>query len=784
MSCGLSAQPLVEQTVAHAPLYSIFIIVNSLLIYVFCFQVHLLSPESPGSSEPFEGDQGLYAMGGDETSSGDDDSVIQTDSRHSSRRQRYGSPVSSRSRSFSTSQFSPDGFVTLTSPPPSSVTGNGQRHPKVWSPTESNSGHVATGRSYPGDPNHELGEYGARIASFAMALGGRYTIDSTNIVQNDCDAQFGKETPIGIEDEDEGTHDKRIDHKLLNFFYQLCSVREQQIPIHITAHVDDLSINLHDAYVQLLQVRVVKTNVKAVLPMVKEASITLDVLMGLTTYNPLTSSTERALDPVGIRFAIRRRLAGDYEKEDCPWLEMSLNMDRLGLDVSSGLLQVIRRLQDLFGTTRSKTKTLGKTKTVTIYNDLKAPIILLQRGLHRGTASPDHRGAIALSGGNHRIEWNHLVLDERQCCSSLVESPMFFAVKRIVEKKVTTSGTTTSVIGLKRFKEKKGHRNSVADATMSLKAHIETEEDITRLAFELLKLGNNSFTKHLNDFLRFYQKPLLFGTTRNVEFILELLAEQLPTLAGSLKARWGGVGSVFNILRNEPGWVPVGKLRPDYQTNRAYFIAGHGFKIVVEPETEAASGDWKLCIGTAIQIVNVTSIPFKIFTSKRFGAVRRFAKRLQGDLPAPIARAQEARAEARSPHCIVINPHSRKSVPLSWFFNGRSPFILPLIDDEQTESIFSKLGGEFHGNRLLNQNIVIEAGGGKTKRHNISIAGLGGAASSPFQQLVTPQPFQALQRLLSKLSGPETDESWKRITVEDSVLRYRRQLAWDGKRDT
>lgn len=576
---------------------------------------------------------------------------------------------------------------------------------------------------------------------------------------------------MGLEDEEEEVHDERLDHKILRFFYKLCSIGEQQVPIHITANIGDLSVNLHDAYVQLLQIRIVKTNVKAILPMIKDASLTLDLLMGLTTFNPLIRSTERALDPVGVRLSVRRRLAGDSEKEDCPWLEINLDVDRLGLEVSSGLLQVMRRLQDLFGTARGSNKALGKMKSVTIFNDLKTPVILLQKGINR---------ALGADGGSS-LDWNHMVLDERQCCSSLVDTPMFFAVNRTPERKLTSSGSSTSVAP--KFREKKAKRES-ADPTLVLKTNIETEEDLKRLAFEILKLGNSSFAKHLNDFLHFYQKPLLYGTTRNVEFILELMADQIPMLSGAVKTRWGlsGFGNIFNILRNEPGWVPVGKLRPDYQTNRAYFIANHGFKVVVEPETTASSGDWKLCIGTAIQIVNGTSIPFKVFTSKRFGVVRRFAKRLQGDIPAPTARAHETKSEANSPNCMIINPHSRRSVPLAWFFNGRSPFILPLIEDEQSESIYTKLGGQFHANRNSAEIPVLpEVKVAKPKRRTISLPVLRGATTTLFQPLLTPQPFAVLQRLLTKLSGPDSDETWKRITVEDSILKYRRQLAWDGE---
>lgn len=566
--------------------------------------------------------------------------------------------------------------------------------------------------------------------------------ESPAIEENNMQEEEGAEQP-------EVAYEEGLDRKLLQILYEFCSVRQQQTIITLAVNVDDFTVGLHDAYVQILLASIEKASVRADYPAIGSSSSKADLLMTLTTYNALTNSTERALDGLGVHLDIRRLLVSEL----FPRLDIALNVDPFKFEISSGLLQVGRRLHDLyelFRTGRRGETKLGKMKEVTIYNDLECPVVLLQRSYR---AQRDERLDLLSN------EKGHCVIDE----------PIFFAVKTPYSKR--DHGATHSVTKVGPLRLMKSVSASQPMASV-VKANTGTDEkvDVTKLATNILKLGDVSYKSQLNEFLRHNQRSLMYGTTRDVQSILESLTEQLPELEESVQLRATRVAPLLQLLKHESGWTPIGKLRPDYQNHRAYFLKDVGCKVVVEPETNPDTGDWSLYIGTAISIVNTTSVRFRILAPRRSGAVRRFAKVFKGDLLAPIAVPKD---ELKSAESIVVEPRSRRSLPLSWFLTPRYPCIVPIVETEGPQAtLFSKLQKPFTRIHTIWRASSTEI----RRRHSADVT----PATSP---LAHAQVFAALQRVMTKLSEQQDSSgTWRRIAFKDSILRYRRTLAWTSKK--
>lgn len=634
--------------------------------------------------------------------------------------------------------------------------------------------------------------------------------DAENRVQSAADAL-----------QEQAFYDETLDRQILRFFFKMCSVEEGQTVIQLDLQVDSANVNLHDPYVQLLELRITQISVEATVPLVNSSSVICNVTFSLSAYNPLTSAMERLLDSICIRLGVVRRLAGFKTRDLCPWLDISLRIDPLKLDISSGLLQILRRLYDLIYREWRGTTQLGKMKTVTIHNDTNAPMILLQRWKGTtGCGAPPHL----------QKRWYDAFLKEGQSCAASVESPIWFATRKSSDAQHNgddeqgVKGSPDNVVPSiwrrqrwRRWFRRVNSSDKPRSGSLSTNSffNLETDNDVRELTKQILTLGSSA---PLFSYFQAYQRALLFGRTRTVEILLQLLADMLPSTsaASDSSSLMLGVAHIFRLFRTQRGWCSIGRLHPDYQTQRAYYMPDGGFHVVVEPVSSCSSTthSWMLCVGTSIQIANISNTPFKIFTSRRYGAMRRIAQRLHGDPGEASAGASGAAGGAWcSSATIVVAPQSRVSVPLSWFFSGRVPFIVPVLGDENMHSFFASFGEQFsnspstfaahqdtHTAPLHGLGRRRSSSGFSQPRHNAHSTHLrrshywntrkrknsNGLVAVDINQedtlrdLVLPQPFTVLQRLLESVSHANV-MNLKHRRVEKCTLTFRKQVAWDGK---
>eukprot|EP00915_Cephaloidophora_sp_WS-2016_P007050 GHVH01009529.1.p1 GENE.GHVH01009529.1~~GHVH01009529.1.p1 ORF type:complete len:2605 (+),score=384.65 GHVH01009529.1:2137-9951(+) len=185
-------------------------------------------------------------------------------------------------------------------------------------------------------------------------------------------------------------------------------------------------------------------------------------------------------------------------------------------------------------------------------------------------------------------------------------------------------------------------------------------------------------------------KAFLLSNTRHSTLLIrvlwsELLGGKLADLTShrALPNPFGfdNVTSLHHMIRAGRGWRRVDKLRPDQEYPRAYFVYELGFALVIHPElfvttakqvpTEVLNQqkadqslstlhlreEWKLFIGTSVQMDNRSSTPLILGMFKVANLTNRLRmEAFSADHPAP------------SVYPIVIEPRSRRSIPLSWWF--------------------------------------------------------------------------------------------------------------------